>query len=86
MKREQTILVPEETVMLSAGAQGPTVVLWGLAESTAPLASYRVMLIATGEPCDDVKLSRWRHVGTVTTQQSEVVHVFAPLVLSGLLD
>ncbi len=69
----QLLMLPQGSNVLAVGSQGPQLVLWALANPSAPLEQIKVTVVWTGQP---VREDAGRFIGTVATDDGLVWHVF----------
>lgn len=73
----QTMRAPEGARFLSAQSQHGEITVWALVAPDAPIESYTVRIVGTGNPIQPNDLTGLRYLNTAQ-QDGFVWHVFVP--------
>lgn len=74
-QRRMVYEMPRGARFLSAGCQGPNVVLWYLCDPAEPIEERRILVLGTGHVAPD-DIADWTFVSTVQYTDGLVFHLF----------
>jgi hypothetical protein len=77
LQQEQGVEIPKGAQVLTAQIQRSKISLWAKVDPHAPHILMTVLVLATGQDCDEKTFKEMRYLSTVQSNQGEFVwHVF----------